>query len=64
MVEELLDNINKQSSDVPTIEWFPEIKVEELINKYGPEGLYDIAHLLMNAADKDVSDTINSYENN
>jgi len=42
---------------------FKEIDFEDLLSKYGPEGLYDLAKELMKVADKDVSDAISdSYE--
>ena len=35
---------------------FEKIDIEDLLNKYGPEGLYDLAKELMKVADKDISD--------
>jgi len=35
---------------------FEEIDFDKLLNKYGPEGLYDLAKELMKVANKDVSD--------
>lgn len=37
---------------------YPEIDFEDLLCKYGPEGLYDIANKLKDIANKDVSDSI------
>jgi len=43
-----------------------EVDPEYLLNKYGPEGLYDLAKELMKVADKDISDAlsddINSWD--
>ncbi|MCK9574766.1 MAG: hypothetical protein WC979_03085 [Candidatus Pacearchaeota archaeon] len=36
---------------------YSEINFEELLCKYGPEGLYDIANKLKKLADEDISDT-------
>ena len=38
---------------------FEEVDVDALLNKYGPEGLYDLAQKLLDAANEDVSDSIN-----
>lgn len=38
---------------------FSDIDFELLLNKYGPEGLYELADRLKNIADKDVSDALN-----
>lgn len=35
-----------------------ELSIEDLLRKYGPEGLYDIAEKLKMAADEDVSDAM------
>jgi len=39
---------------------FEEVDVEELLNKYGPEGLYDLAHELLKVSNEDISDSINT----
>ena len=33
------------------------IDIDKLLTKYGPDGLYELARQLMEAADKDVSDS-------
>ena len=38
---------------------YPDIDFDDLLNKYGPEGLYDIADKLIKMADKDMYDAIN-----
>jgi len=47
----------KRSSEDPLI--FKEIDSEYLLEKYGPEGLYDLAKMLMKVANKDISDIYN-----
>ena len=37
---------------------FKEIDSEYLLEKYGPEGLYDLAKMLMKVANKDISDAM------
>ena len=56
-----IDNLLKREPvDAPI---FEEIDSKYLLNKYGPEGLYDLANMLMKVADKDVSDAIkDSYD--
>lgn len=39
---------------------FDEIDVDYLLTKYGPEGIYDLAQKLLDAANEDISDTISS----
>ena len=52
------DPIMKRSKEKNPI--FDEINIDYLLNKYGPEGLYDLAHKLLDAANEDISDAINN----
>lgn len=53
--------VYKDSSNEAAKEQFPEIKFSDLLHKYGPEGLYDIADLLRITADEDVSDAASFF---
>lgn len=39
----------------------PDDLVNELLSKYGPEGAYELADKLVNAADKDINDALNDF---
>lgn len=57
--QEFLDAMKHLERSDEIIE-YPEINFEELLSKYGPEGLYDIADKLKDIANKDIS---NVYSN-
>jgi len=39
---------------------FDEVDLDDLLNRFGPEGLYDLAKEAMEVADKDISDAMNT----
>lgn len=50
-------DLNKAQGE--EIDHLTDDEVNEMLSKYGPEGLYQIAHKLMKFADKDMSDAMN-----
>ena len=55
---EKFDQLMKRSQEKNLI--FDEVDVKQLLNKYGPEGLYDLAQELLKRSCQDVSDAINN----
>lgn len=56
-----MDELLKKSNEVHKFhcaECGKELIADELLSKYGPEGLYDLADLLKRTAIEDVSDSI------
>ena len=52
-MHDLNANISQQEFD---------IDFEAMLHKYGPEGLYEIAYILKEIADKDVADAMKDTE--
>lgn len=63
-----LDNLSdeelKNKGQGEEIEYLTTEQVDQLLNKYGPEGLYKMAEILIAAADEDINEAYNqSFDN-
>jgi len=57
-------DLDKCKRDSNPIDFSQDIDFEYLLNKYGPEGLYELADKLKDIANEDVSDATGEMYNN
>lgn len=49
--------LKRNTNELPI--WKDDINLDDILNKYGPEGCYEIADALKKIADKDMEDALN-----